>query len=67
MKGFTREETRFSLCGLNCCLCSMYLLSRLRRRGGQSELCLRQVFPPARRHFLLLGVPGAPLLPLQGF
>ena len=36
------------------------LLSRLRRRGGQSELCLRQVFPPARRHFLLLGVPGAP-------
>ena len=25
MKGFTREETRFSLCGLNCCLCSMYL------------------------------------------
>ena len=58
MKGFTREETRFSLCGLNCCLCSMYL-------GGY--LCLRQVFPPARRHFLLLGVPGAPLLPLQGF
>lgn len=25
MKGFTREEIRFSLCGLNCCLCSMYL------------------------------------------
>ena len=25
MKGFTREETRFSLCGLNCCLCSMRL------------------------------------------
>ena len=25
MKGFTREETRFSLCGLNCCLCSMHL------------------------------------------
>ena len=25
MKGFTREETRFSLCGLNCALCSMYL------------------------------------------
>ncbi len=25
MKGFIREETRFSLCGLNCCLCSMYL------------------------------------------
>ena len=46
MKGFTREETRFSLCGLNCCLCSMYL-------GGY--------------YFLLLGVPGAPLLPLQGF
>ena len=25
MKGFTRTETRFSLCGLNCALCSMYL------------------------------------------
>ena len=25
MKGFTREETRFSLCGLNCALCPMYL------------------------------------------
>ena len=25
MKGFIREETRFSLCGLNCCLCSMHL------------------------------------------
>ena len=25
MKVFTREETRFSLCGLNCCLCSMHL------------------------------------------
>ncbi|WP_130868482.1 DUF3795 domain-containing protein [Intestinimonas massiliensis (ex Afouda et al. 2020)] len=25
MKGFAREETRFSLCGLNCCLCSMHL------------------------------------------
>ena len=25
MKSFTREETRFSLCGLNCCLCSMHL------------------------------------------
>ena len=25
MKGFTREETRFSLCGLNCTLCSMRL------------------------------------------
>ncbi|OUO35158.1 DUF3795 domain-containing protein [Flavonifractor sp. An306] len=25
MKGFTREETRFSLCGLNCALCSMCL------------------------------------------
>ena len=25
MKGFSREETRFSLCGLNCCLCSMHL------------------------------------------
>lgn len=25
MKGFTREETRFSLCGLNCYLCSMHL------------------------------------------
>ena len=25
MKGFTRGETRFSLCGLNCALCSMHL------------------------------------------
>ena len=25
MKGFTRAETRFSLCGLNCALCSMQL------------------------------------------
>lgn len=25
MKGFTRAETRFSLCGLNCALCSMHL------------------------------------------
>lgn len=25
MKGFTREETCFSLCGLNCYLCSMHL------------------------------------------
>ena len=25
MKGFVRDETRFSLCGLNCALCSMYL------------------------------------------
>lgn len=25
MKGFTREETRFSLCGLNCALCSIHL------------------------------------------
>ena len=25
MKGFTSTETRFSLCGLNCALCSMHL------------------------------------------
>lgn len=25
MKGFIREELRFSLCGLNCALCSMHL------------------------------------------
>ena len=25
MKGFVRKETRFSLCGLNCALCSMHL------------------------------------------
>lgn len=25
IKGFTRAETRFSLCGLGCTLCSMYL------------------------------------------
>lgn len=40
MKGFTRTETRFSLCGLNCALCSHAsgrLLSRLRRRSRQPE------------------------------
>ena len=25
MKGFTREDVRFSLCRLNCCLCSIHL------------------------------------------
>ena len=25
MKGFSRQELRFSLCGLNCALCSMHL------------------------------------------
>ena len=34
MKGFTREETRFSLCGLNCALCSMYLGSYCPGCGG---------------------------------
>lgn len=32
MKGFTREETRFSLCGLNCLLCPM-------RTGGCCPGC----------------------------
>ena len=32
MKGFTRAETRFSLCGLNCALCSM-------RQGGYCPGC----------------------------
>lgn len=32
MKGFTRAETRFSLCGLNCILCSMH-------RGGFCPGC----------------------------
>lgn len=32
MKGFNREETRFSLCGLNCALCSMHL-------GGYCPCC----------------------------
>ena len=32
MKGFTRTETRFSLCGLNCALCSMH-------RGGYCPGC----------------------------
>ena len=32
MKGFTRTETRFSLCGLNCALCSM-------RMGGYCPGC----------------------------
>ena len=34
MKSFVREETRFSLCGLNCCLCSM-------RLGGYCPGCGR--------------------------
>ena len=36
MKGFTREETRFSLCGLNCCLCSMHLGGYCPGCGGGS-------------------------------
>ena len=34
MKGFTREETRFSLCGLNCCLYSMHLGGYCHGCGG---------------------------------
>ena len=34
MKGFTRAETRFSLCGLNCALCSMQLGSCCPGCGG---------------------------------
>jgi hypothetical protein len=34
MKGFTRAETRFSLCGLNCALCSMHLGSYCPGCGG---------------------------------
>lgn len=34
MKGFTRAETRFSLCGLNCALCSMHLGSCCPGCGG---------------------------------
>ena len=41
MKGFTRGETRFSLCGLNCALCSMRLggyCPGCGCGGGQPEL-----------------------------
>ena len=31
MKGFTRECTKFSLCGLNCALCSMRVGGKLTR------------------------------------
>ena len=36
MKGFTRTETRFSLCGLNCTLCSMHLGGYCPGCGGGS-------------------------------
>ena len=34
MKSFTRTETRFSLCGLNCALCSMHLGGHCPGCGG---------------------------------
>lgn len=37
MKGFTRTETRFSLCGLNCTLCSMHLGGYCPGCGGRSR------------------------------
>ena len=46
MKGFIREETRFSLCGLNCALCSIHLGGYCPGCGGgagQPELHHRQV------------------------
>ena len=36
MKGFTRDEPRFSLCGLNCGLCSMHLGGYCPGCGGGS-------------------------------
>lgn len=36
MKGFSREELRFSLCGLNCALCSMHLGGYCPGCGGGS-------------------------------
>lgn len=36
MKGFAREETRFSLCGLNCALCSMHLGGYCPGCGGRA-------------------------------
>ena len=42
MKGFTRAETRFSLCGLNCRLCSMHLGGYCPGcGGGAARLCAR--------------------------
>ena len=68
MKGFTREETRFSLCGLNCRLCSMHLGGYCPGcGGGQSELRNRQVLSGARRGPVLLAVSGVPLFPLRRF
>ena len=65
MKGFTRDETRFSLCGLNCALCSMHLGGYCPGcGGGQPELRHRQVLPGPWRGALLLGVSGIPLLSL---
>ena len=37
MKGFTRGETRFSLCGLNCALCSMHLGGYCPGCGGGAD------------------------------
>ncbi len=41
MKGFSREETRFSLCGLNCLLCSMHLGGYCPGCGGPEYPCSR--------------------------
>ena len=70
MKGFTRTETRFSLCGLNCGLCSMHLGGYCPGCGGgawQSELFHSKMFPGAQRYSILLGMSRVPLSPLQRF
>ena len=63
MKDFLRQEPLFSLCGLNCGLCTMHLggLPRLRWRGRQPVLFPGPVLPPARRGGFLLDVPGLSL------
>ena len=52
MKGFTREETRFSLCGLNCALCSMHLGGYCPGCGGGRR------FPDAEKRIEATKAPG---------
>lgn len=44
MKSFTRTETRFSLCGLHCGLCTMHLSGYCPGcGGGQSMLRKKRI------------------------
>ena len=69
MKGFTRREPLFSLCGLKCGLCRMHLggyCPGCGGGGGQPELRHRALLPGTWRPGILLGLPRVPLRPLRG-